>query len=281
MSLTLTTLIENAPSPNPALAYEHGLSLYIDHPDCKILFDTGQSGDFIKNAELLQKDLTALDYVLISHGHLDHSGGVPKLLESRQLSTSTRFLVGSEFFTPKFYTLEDGTHKFIGNSFNEQDVVNAGVSLTKLEDDTTYLTDNIVVFHHFKQSNDFEPLAEKFLIQEGNQYVVDSFRDEIALGIITEKGLVVIVGCSHIGISNILTDIQARMNMPIYEVVGGTHLVAADEERIALTIEGFKKLGVQKIAVSHCTGDKAIGALKEYFGSGFIRNNTGDVITFP
>lgn len=281
MSTKLTTLIENNPSTiSPSLVCEHGLSVYIESDDCTILFDTGQTGDFIQNAQRLNKNLSTVDYMIISHGHFDHSGGVHKLLEQHILGSKTEMIVGDEFFKPKFKLMEDNSYFFAGNSFSEQDIEAAGISLRKVDEDTIQLNDNMVIFHHFKVSNDFEHHNPLFVIEENGEHPLDRFEDEIALGIKTDKGLVLLVGCSHVGIVNILTDVAKRVEMPIYMVIGGTHLVEANEERVEKTIEAFRSLGIKKIAVSHCTGEHTIAKLQQSFGDGFVMNNTGNVITF-
>ena len=99
MKLQITTLIENNQDEKKELINEHGLSLYIEVDGLNILFDTGQTGDFIKNAKILKKDLNSLDYMIISHGHYDHSGGLKELVNL--LSEYPKFVVGSEFFKPK------------------------------------------------------------------------------------------------------------------------------------------------------------------------------------
>lgn len=81
MELKITTLIENMPDSKGELICEHGLSLQIEFRGKRILFDTGQTGDFLKNAEKLKKSMQDLDMIIISHGHYDHSGGVPKLVK--------------------------------------------------------------------------------------------------------------------------------------------------------------------------------------------------------
>ena len=299
MSITITTLIENNPSSTDSrLICEHGLSLYIELSNTTILFDTGQSGNFIQNASNLGKDLSSVDYMLISHGHLDHGGGVSKLLEDGTLGKQSQMVVGNEYFRNKYSEIIEGAFSFSGIKavedgvqidgksyrvagvpYKEKDIELNGISLRRIEEDTINLTDDIIIFHHFKQSNDFEKLNTRFVVEEAGQHPVDHFQDEISLGIKTDKGLVLIVGCSHIGIVNIISDVVKRIDMPIYMVIGGTHLIEADDERVDKTIEAFHKLGIEKIAVSHCTGEKAIDKLKDSFKDGFILNTTGNVIT--
>ena len=96
MSLKITTLIENLPDKEGKLQFEHGFSVWIETADKRILFDTGQSGAFTRNAAAMGIDLATADMVVLSHGHYDHTGGVPELLSIRK--EKTLFYAGKEFF---------------------------------------------------------------------------------------------------------------------------------------------------------------------------------------
>lgn len=285
MELQITTLIENEPDDKGALKCEHGLSLYIEFQGKKILFDTGQTGAFLENAKALGKSLEAVDYILISHGHYDHSGGVPRLLESLEKklvlsedkpTDKIPMLVGTEFFHPKYKQLPDGSWHYNGNPFEEEKIDKAPVVLQKITEDMTYIAENIVVFKNFKRYTNFEGTNPKFFVKQ-SRTKIDEFVDEIALGLITTKGIVLVVGCSHVGIVNILENVIERTKLPIYAVLGGTHLVEAGEERLQETIKAFQKRKVQRLAVSHCTGEQGMLYAKRAFGADFIRNNTGNV----
>jgi 7,8-dihydropterin-6-yl-methyl-4-(beta-D-ribofuranosyl)aminobenzene 5'-phosphate synthase len=276
MELKITTLIENNSDDKGKLLYEHGLSLYIETDGKNILFDTGESGDFIKNAKFLNKNLEKLDYCIISHGHYDHSGGVEKLIS--EVDKFPQFIVGEEFFKPKYKKVDAPGYKFNGNSFDEEFIAKKQISLRKVKEDTIYLTDHIIVFHHFSRYTDYEKRNSRFYIKETAEFIPDSFNDEISLGIITDKGLVVIVGCSHVGIINILKTISKRVNIPIYAVIGGTHLIEADDFRMHKTMDAFKEMKIQLIAVSHCTGEQGVRLISEELKEQFIYNNTGKVI---
>ena len=141
-----------------------------------------------------------------------------------------------------------------------------------------YLTAHIVVFHHFSRYTEYEKRNSRFYIKENSEYIPDNFNDEISLGIITEKGLVVIVGCSHVGIVNILKTISKRVDIPIHAVIGGTHLIEADEFRMKKTMDAFKEMKIRLIAVSHCTGEEGIRLISEELKEQFLYNNTGKVI---
>ena len=108
----------------------------------------------------------------------------------------------------------------------------------------------------------------------------DTFSDEMELTLDTKEGLVVIVGCSHPGIVNILKTIAGRTGQPIRGVIGGTHLMDADKERLLKTMEDFKAMGMEFIGESHCTGDDNLKMIQESFGEYFIFKCTGNIIKF-
>jgi Metal-dependent hydrolases of the beta-lactamase superfamily II len=276
MSLKITTLIENNSDENNILHSEHGLSLYIKINEKKILFDTGQSGDFIKNAEKLKINLDDLDFVILSHGHYDHSGGFVKLVENS--NTSFELITGNGFFNKKYKLIEDEIYKFNGNSFDEKFLEQNNISIKNIDKDIFYIAEDVMVFSNFERTNDFEILNKKFYIKKNHEYVLDDFSDEIALGIKHEKGLVIVLGCSHAGLVNILETIAKRTGMPIYGVVGGSHLIEADTLRLNNTINYLKEKNIGIFRLSHCTGDKAVGRLENEFREKFIYNNTGNVI---
>lgn len=275
MEVKITTLIENRENEHRELKFEHGLSLYIELGDKRILFDTGQTGAFVDNAALLGKDLDQLDYCMISHGHYDHSGGLKRFLATTK--KAPKLIVGAEFFRKK-YKLAGEDYKEDGNLFSEEDLLNLQVDIQKITEDITYLSDELMVFKNFPSQVSYEEKNNYFFLKDGENYFIDEFVDEIALGIKTSKGLVVIVGCSHVGVVNILKTIQERTKLPIYAVIGGTHLIRANEERIRNTIQAFQDMGIQLVAVSHCTGDVAVEMIEEKMPQQFVYNNTGNII---
>ena len=274
MSLKISTLIENLPDKDGKLKFEHGFSAYIEDDGMRVLFDTGQTGVFMENAKQLGIDLAATDAVILSHGHYDHTGGMPALLSI--IKEEIPIYVGKEFFLPKYKYLEDGTWKYNGNPFEKQQLP----ELHYITEDVTRISENLYLIKNFARTNGFETVNSKFFVKTETGYEQDLFRDEIALGIKTKQGLVLLVGCSHVGIVNILEHVKKNLNLPVAAVIGGTHLVEAGEERLRKTVEAFRIHGVKIIAVSHCTGEAGMELLQKEFPAGFVLNTTGNVMEF-
>lgn len=283
MSLKITTLIENLQDKEKRLCFEHGFSVLIETEDTKILFDTGQTGAFVKNAKDLEINLEDIDTIILSHGHYDHTGGIPAL--QNVLHKKVPVYIGKEFFAPKYKLLEDGSYKYNGNPFVRELLI--GISpesesfeVRYIEENVTKLSKQLFLFKNFSRENEFETVNPKFFVKTGQKYEQDLFPDEIALGIITEKGLVLVVGCAHVGIVNMLEHVKRILDIPVFAVLGGTHLVEAGEERLVKTAEALRRHGVKLVAVSHCTGEKGMELLKKEFSEGFVLNNTGNIIEF-
>lgn len=270
MSFCLTTLIENHPAKDLRFCCEHGLSVLIQTERQTILFDTGQTGAFLKNAELLHIDLEKLDAIILSHGHYDHTGGLMELLHS--LHNRPKIWVGKSFFEQKCHEEENGTYRYNGNSFTVQDICRLGFPLNIVTEDQTELGDGVTLFKNFPMDSNQE--LSHFHLKKEN-FPTDDFADELVLGLSMPYGMTVLTGCSHRGILSIMSTIQKRSNQPLIGMIGGTHLLHADEARLGEVIESFKKLPLKLIALSHCTGDLQMDKLQQTFPNIFFCNRTG------
>jgi 7,8-dihydropterin-6-yl-methyl-4-(beta-D-ribofuranosyl)aminobenzene 5'-phosphate synthase len=128
----------------------------------------------------------------------------------------------------------------------------------------------------------YEEIDPNLYVREEGEFHPEPLWDDRALIIKTEPGLVVILGCAHRGIINTLRYAQELTGVEhIHTVVGGTHLISASEERLALTIAELKEIGIQRLGVSHCTGMPAAMRLAQEFGDAFFFNNAGTRVTIP
>lgn len=202
-------------------------------------------------------------------------GGVERLLENIPIE---KMYVGKSFFQEKYHEKKDGTIKNIGISFSRNDVERYGVKICEIEEDSREIFPGITIHRNFERITDYEQGNPHFFVKEKGVYKKDNFTDEIAAALEIKDGIVVITGCSHPGIMNIIYTIQKRSKKKICGIVGGTHLVEADESRLKKTIAALKEINIEFIAVSHCTGDENLEIIKNAFGKKFIFNCTGNVI---
>lgn len=274
MDFTITTLIENNVDKEPLLA-EHGLSLHITNGDKSILFDTGRTGNFIKNAAVMKIDLNTIDYLILSHGHHDHAGGVKAYLE--QFQKPKELYVGRTFFDAR-YIADNGCYRYIGCPFDEVYLKEKDVTSFTVVNPIQPLFDSVSIVTGFTPTNTFEPLPESLVRYRNGEYIPDRFEDEISLVIERKEGLVLICGCSHIGIVNICTDVMKKFNRNISVFIGGTHLMNADDNRICQTIDFFRKHNIEMVGACHCNGEHA-GELFQMELPHFYANRTGTVTT--
>ncbi len=271
--MKITTLIENNIDKEEKLKNEHGFSLFIETNEGNILFDTGQSGDFIDNAKKLNIDLASIKTIVLSHAHYDHCGGVKRLLE--EYNIKPQIIISENFFknSNKYRYLgesiqneisKESSYKYIGIDFDEDYLKEKCIPIKYLKENMYKINNEVYVFTNFKKIHDFEKvnINMKIKISE-NEYVVDPFTDEISIGLKTKEGIVILLGCAHPGFLNIADSIAEYSNEKIIGIIGGTHLKDADEERINKSVEYVNKLSLKLLGLSHCTGDKVIGIFNE------------------
>ncbi|KOA19438.1 ribonuclease BN [Clostridium homopropionicum DSM 5847] len=284
--MRIFTLVENTLLDNSNLIKEHGLSMLIETSKGKILFDTGQSDAFVKNAAKLKIDLNTITHIVLSHAHYDHSNGLKFLLE--KINSKPILIVAKDFFnnSNKFYKSVNTKNgivneelSYIGVNFTKEFIQSKKIDINYVEKDTLNISKAITVHRNFFTSNAFERINENMQLKLGENFIVDPFKDEIAIAIETKKGLLLLVGCSHCGIINTIETIKNRTNKNIYGVIGGTHLIEADEDRIDKTLEYFKNINLKFIGLSHCTGKKALDILK-IKSNNYTICSTGKILDF-
>ena len=271
--IRITTLIENSPGEHLALKHEHGVSFCVEAWDRKVLFDTGQSGGFIDNAARLRIGLDDLDYVVLSHGHYDHSGGLRALSD---ISAGFELVVGEGFFAEK-YAERNGGYEFLGNDFTGAFLEERGIRYSELSGPVRELAPGIYALGGFPRIHPDELVNPRFkLLREGG-FVPDRFDDEIMLVVDTPKGLIALLGCSHPGMRNMLDAVRERFGKPIHAVLGGTHLVEASPEGVRASADYLLGSEIGTIGVSHCTGAAAMKALAES-EKNYYHNRTGSCL---
>ena len=257
-NICITTLVENTAS-GPGLLAEHGLSLWIEYGNSRILFDTGQSDLLVQNAEALDIDLTQADAIVLSHGHYDHTGGLYTVLE---IASKARLYLHPAAIEPKFSRSSPGAHSIGMPDSARKTIGDREVIWTE---SATQVFDGIGLTGQVPRVNNFEDAGGLFFLDEDCREP-DPLLDDQALFIESSKGLIVILGCAHAGVVNTLQRISdINRGRHFYAVMGGMHLVNADTERIERTINTFREYGLQQIGPAHCTGDNAIERIIKAF----------------
>lgn len=277
MTLRITTLSENTAGLTGVLA-EWGLSVLIQTDALKILLDTGASISVPHNAPILGVDLSAIDKIVLSHGHYDHTGGLKEVL--KHIGKQVEVIAHPDIWAKKYRRGGD-RERYIGIPFPRNELEALGASFT-LSKEPVWITDDIVATGEIAMTEEFEELDPHMYVKEDGNWHRDELWDDRALIIKTDKGLVVILGCAHRGAINTLRHAQQITGVElVHTVIGGTHLIGASEERVLRTATAFQELGVQRVGVSHCTGLPSSILLSQHLGGSFFFNNTGTSITIP
>ncbi|UCF34535.1 MAG: MBL fold metallo-hydrolase [Phycisphaerales bacterium] len=274
--LTITVLAEDTVGA-PGLLAEHGLALWIEAGDAKILFDTGQGLALIANAKTLGIDFAAADTVVLSHGHYDHTGG---LLGIRTALGHAVLYVHPRAFDAKFTRRADGTVRQVGSPIRSVEEIRPFVRRVVLTEGPTQVAQNVMVTGRIPRSNDFEDTGGPFFLDEACTEP-DPLLDDQALYIDTPDCTVVVMGCGHAGLVNTLSYVsELTRGRPIHTVLGGFHLVQASDERIGQTLEALEGYDVQRLSPAHCTGRRAIMSLWQRFPNRCVECRTGSRFEF-
>jgi 7,8-dihydropterin-6-yl-methyl-4-(beta-D-ribofuranosyl)aminobenzene 5'-phosphate synthase len=278
MEIKVSTLSEN--TALHGYIGEYGLSLFIEADGKSILFDAGLSFSAYHNAQLMGIDLTKVDCIVLSHGHQDHTGGLAEML--RRIGRETEVIAHPGVFEAR-YTLRDGQaqERFIGMPFTREELENHGARFT-LSKEPVRITPDIITSGEIPMLTEYEKIEGNLHIKQGDTYLPDKLADDLSLVINTKSGIIVITGCGHRGIINII-DHSCKLtgNNTVYAVIGGIHLLRASEERIRNTIAELKGREVKKLWVSHCTGFHASAKIAEAFPEEFFQNNAGNCFVLP
>lgn len=287
--MKLVVLIENH-TLEPDLKQEHGLSVYVEKDGFRMVYDMGETGLFLENARQMGIDLSDLDAIAFSHNHCDHCGGF--LSYVRTGCKPVPVYVHRGYFRKKWWdhtkdpvdapTYERGM-EFIGPVMAPDYFYQNGYTKFRmLPDDVFELAPDIYLVGNFPVDRENEPPHPSSSMEiDPVTFVLDDFRDEQICVIRSKKGLIVLSGCAHNGIMNILTTIEARFpGERIHALFGGTHLVQSEDARILKTIRYLNRKDLHIAGVCHCTGAAAIAQFKTLVpafadvGSGYIWTDT-------
>ncbi|WP_411681430.1 MBL fold metallo-hydrolase [Clostridium thailandense] len=278
--MKITILIENNKDNSSDLINEHGLSLYIEKDDTRILFDTGKSDNFIKNAVKLGINLKDVDLVVLSHGHTDHGGGLLAFLKiNSKAKIYMKRKVQEKYFTgfllfKKNISISRNIFEKYSNRIEYVD------SFTEIVKDIFIITD---INKHYKI-----PDGNKYLfVKDGNRLVKDSFDHELIMVIKENEAICMFTGCSHNGTVNMIESVNSFFpHAHIRALIGGFHLVkipaidaiGPSKEEIDLLVDKIISKNINEVYTGHCTGEKSYKKLKHFLGDKIQYMKTGTQI---
>ncbi len=272
--LKVRVLVENT-VPRRGLLGEHGLSLLIELDGFTILFDAGQRDLFAYNAKKMGLDLETVDVVVLSHGHYDHTGGIPTFCE---LNKKAPIYIHPGAFCERYNSLDGNPiGEGIGILWTESQLekIKARLNFSR---EPLQLHQDLFLSGEVERGVAFEEGPLNFLKKdEQGGFVEDSVIDEQFLIIKREEGICVIVGCSHPGVINSVQHaLKLFPGMPVFAVIGGMHLRNVSDDRLQKTIEHFADLGIETIAPLHCTGFTAACEMKNELRDKVIHLSVGE-----
>ncbi len=272
--MVIKTLVENT-TINDNCGCEHGLSLYVETKKHRILFDLGQGELFLKNASELGIDISQIDIVVISHGHSDHGGGLSAFLK---VNEKAKIFIHQKAFENHYSLRDEGKTVYIG--LDQELKINDRIVFVG---DNLNIDDELELFSNVTGNELPSVCNNTLLMKKSDEKMQDTFEHEQNLIITEDEKSVLIAGCAHKGIVNIVNKAKNVNVKEIDFVFAGFHLhnpnTKVDEET-ELIEEIGKRLKETNTGfyTGHCTGIGPYNKLKNILGDNIHYLATGSVV---
>jgi len=264
---------------------QHGLSLLLEvllsNGERKsILFDVAQDGAAIlHNAELMDLDIEHIDMITLSHSHYDHSAGLLEVLK-RVEKKPIPLVAHPDIAKPTIHLSQRGLRD-VGLPYTLSQAEEAGARPLLVREPMELAPGVVFLGEVPRYRRDLVSEIRDLYTIESGRLVPHTINDDTGIAInVEDYGVILVSGCSHSGIVNMVMHARKLLGKPVKAVFGGLHLVGADREKIKKVIEALRNEGVEEVYVGHCTGLKAEYMLMEAYGESFTKIHTGFIKTF-
>ncbi|HUT59815.1 MAG TPA: MBL fold metallo-hydrolase [Phycisphaerae bacterium] len=274
--IKVTVVVENTAGAMGLLG-EHGLALWIETPDGRLLFDTGQGLALEHNAQRLEVPLARADAVVLSHGHYDHTGGLPALL--KRLGP-IGVCAHPDALIRRYSKPRDGEAREV----HTPELDRAAIESRRLRfvptSKPTEIIPGLWATGEIPRTTSFEDTGGPFFLDaDGTR--PDLLPDDQAVYFRSRTGTVVLLGCAHAGVVNTLRYVRQLTDAaPVHAVCGGMHLLRASPQRLEATCQALRELDVQVLGPSHCTGRQAVFTMWQQFPGRLVPFHAGARLEF-
>ena len=275
----LTLLTDNVAQDRSETVAEHGFSAYIETDLGNFLFDTGKGKTVVHNALVFQKDLNLINKIVLSHSHGDHTGGLPDVLRLQRQKPIDVY-AHPDIFLYK-YRKKNEKKSYAGIPFTQGYLEKMGARFV-FNTEYVEIEEGVFLTGEVPRETPFEggDMGDRFAVRDGKE-IADIISDDQSMIIHTEKGLLIVLGCAHAGIVNVVNHIIKKTGLEsIYAIVGGTHIGFSGEVQLQGSIKALKSFQIQHLIPSHCTGLEAIFRIKQEFEDLFQFSRVGFTLEF-
>jgi len=260
---------------------QHGVSFFLEtyknNTKINILVDVAQNSEaLLYNMNLLNIDPSSIDALVITHCHYDHTQGIVDILKAVG-KKDIPVIAHPDIFRLNFVVSPYLRHVGVRNADSKEKIEEQGGTLF-LTSDPFPIVPGLITTGEVTRQTDFEEVGIPLkTFTEDHRIVEDKMKDDIAvIANLKDQGMIIITGCSHAGIVNILKQsIKITSLNKFKAIMGGFHLIEAPIERINKTVESLSHLEIDLISAGHCTGFQAQVALYDKFKNKFLPLHTG------